>query len=418
MKANFRTSDFARKVADAGPLVQKNRYFESNPSLTDDGAALLARPGMRFLTNVGQGPIRGVFSESGSFNGDMFVASYDTLYRIDNKLNQTVVFNSLASPTTGFVNMAATAPIGTTPEYLFFADGQQLYVYIANGYATGTLTGTIANGDVVNVGGVYYKYTTGSVDAGTPAGTSANPWLIAYIPGSQFAYLVDAMNATGAAGTEYSTVLTSNPQAQAQYQSGGTFVARALAIGLIGNSVVTTTTSSGASWGGATMSGGGSPYVQNVPLPDSLGCFDLAVSQSFVVVIPTQTTGYNGRFFWIEPGETIIRPLNFATAESKPDALLGVRSVGDQFWLPGESTVEVWYFTGNATAPAQRYQGITFDRGTWAGTLAVSHDVAIVCDNTGAVFALLGGRPKRISTPDIEEEIRKNINYQQFIGIT
>src|SRR3546814_17653635 len=75
--------------------------------------------------------------------------------------------------------MAITAQIGTTPEYCFIADGRNLLVYIANGYARNTLTGTPANNDTVTIDTVYYKFTNDSVDAGTPAGTLANPWLVA-----------------------------------------------------------------------------------------------------------------------------------------------------------------------------------------------------------------------------------------------
>src|SRR3546814_19929815 len=76
--------------------------------------------------------------------------------------------------------MAITAQIGTTPEYCFIADGRNLLVYIANGYARNTLTGTPANNDTVTIDTVYYKFTNASVDAGTPAGTLANPclWLL------------------------------------------------------------------------------------------------------------------------------------------------------------------------------------------------------------------------------------------------
>jgi hypothetical protein len=52
-------------------------------------------------------------------------------------------------------------------------------LYMENGFATGTITGTPANNDVVQIGGVYYKFTNGSVNAGAPAGTLANPWLVA-----------------------------------------------------------------------------------------------------------------------------------------------------------------------------------------------------------------------------------------------
>lgn len=80
------------------------------------------------------------------------------------------------------------------------------------------LTGSIIpDDDRVWMNSVYYKWTTGSVDAGTPAGTSANPWLVNY-GGSDvqaLANLKDAINATGVAGTTYSTALTQNTAVKA-----------------------------------------------------------------------------------------------------------------------------------------------------------------------------------------------------------
>src|SRR3546814_18330199 len=105
---NFRTSDFQLQVADTGALILKNRYFEQNPFLSDDGASLLARPGLKRLTTVGSGPIRGLKSEPGSFDGDLFVASYDSLYRMDNDLTSTSIYTGLYNPETGFVKMAIT----------------------------------------------------------------------------------------------------------------------------------------------------------------------------------------------------------------------------------------------------------------------------------------------------------------------
>src|SRR3546814_9546554 len=103
--------------------------------------------------------------------------------------------------------MAITAQIGTTPEYCFIADGRNLLVYIANGYARNTLTGTPANNDTVTIDTVYYKFTNDSVDAGTPPGTLANPWLVALGASSTDTYtnLAKAIKLLGIAGTKYST---------------------------------------------------------------------------------------------------------------------------------------------------------------------------------------------------------------------
>ena len=419
-KVNFTPSDFKRTVAKADSLILKNRYFEQNPFLTDDGASLLARPGLVNWLSVGEGPIRGIYSEPGGFNGDLFVVSYDTLYRVTKNQDITSIQSGLFSPDTGIVNMAITGNIDETPEYLFIADGRILYVYIENGYATGVLTGTPANNDVVRIGSIYYKFTRGSVDTGTPNGTSGNPWLVA-LGGSAdeaFQNIGVAVTVTGTAGSQYSTATTANPDAVTTAVSSNTLQIRATATGVLGNGVVTTETGAALSWtNGGTLIDGGDASCTPVQMPDDVGVIDVAVINSFVIVIPVQGEGINGRFYWIEPGETTVDPLNFATAERSPDAVFGVEVIGDQFMLPGEATTEMWYVTGDLAAPMARVQGVVFDRGTWEGTAVAINETLIVCDADGRVYAITGGNPTQISTPDITEQIRSSIQKQQSLEI-
>lgn len=417
-KVDFFQGDYRRRVADDGPIFLKNRYYEVNPHLSADGASLLARPSLSYLTEVGVGPNRGVFTEEGSFNGNLFVAQYDQLWRIDSTLVATLIYTGLNNPERGVVNMASTAPIGDeVPEYLFFADGRNLFIYVENGYATGTLSGTPTNGDVVRLGTVYYQFTNGSVNAGAPAGTLANPWLVAHSVNSLAAYanLATAIGAAGNAGVDYSTGLTTaNGQAQAVTYTGGLLVAEALSMGLIGNAVVTTETGTLA-WSGATLAGGGNPQVRAVQMPEDLGAVDVVVMNSFVFVLPVQSGNFKGRVYYIEPGETTVDPLNYFTAERSPDAVNGLEVVGDLLWLPGDGSTEAWYVSQDPSARMQRLQGVVFDRGTWEGTAVAVHEALIVCDANGAVFEITGGSPKRLSTPGIEEEIRRAIAFQQSL---
>jgi hypothetical protein len=416
VKVSFSPIDFKRRVSGSEGLTLKNRYFEKNPFLTDDGSALLARPGMKVFCKVGEGPIRGIFSEPGAFNGDLFVVSYDSLYRVDTLGNSTYITNGLNSPNIGIVKMAITASIGTTPEYMFLADGRNLYVYIDNSYAKGFLSGNPSNNDIVVIGTTYYKFTTGSLETGTPDGSSGNPWLINLDITEQLAYqhLFDAINASGVAGTDYSSALTSeNPVAKAYNLASTSVSVRSTLIGALGNSTATTVTSSGMAWTNTTLTGGGSPSINQVQLPDDVGCIDVAVINSFVIVLPVQSGGINGRFYWIKPGETTIDPLDFATAEQRPDPAYSICVLGDQFYLPGGSTTEVWYMTGNLDTPVERLQGVMFDRGTWESTAIAIKEALMLCDADGGVFIIREGIPQRISTPSIEEEIREAIQTQQ-----
>lgn len=411
--------DWKRQVAREAQIQTRNRYFESNPILNDEGVAMISRPALKRFVYVGSGPIRAVYSQPGDFNEALFVISGTEWYRVD--LDGTVTYLQGDIAASGTPRMAATAPIGdgtnATPAYLFMADGRNLYCYIENGYAVGILNGTPVNNDTVQISSVYYKFTNASVDAGAPAGTLANPWLVNLTGTSLIALtnLGNAVSATGNPGTDYSTALAANPDAQMVSVEANTLYVRANTAGIMGNGLATLITSgTGLSWGGATMAGGGSPSVLGVQVPGDLGAVDVCFVSSYVVVIPVQGGDFNGRFYWIEPGETTINALDFATAETVPDPVFNVVAFNDQFWLPGSNSTEVWYFTGNINAPVQRLQGVTFARGTWAGTALQVKESMIIVDSDGGVFQISGGLA-RISNPSIEERIRTAILKQSYL---
>jgi hypothetical protein len=170
------------------------------------------------------------------------------------------------------------------------------------------------------------------------------------------------------------------------------------------------------SWGGATLSGGGTPTLRQVYVPDDLGAISLDHINSYVIVVPVQDEdlGSNGRFYWIKPGEITIDPLDFATAERSPDNIHQVIVFSDMFWLCGQKTTEPWITTGNADAPMERYRGILFDRGSWEGTAVQVKDSLIVADEEGAVWQIRGGL-QRITEghPDIEERIRRALEIEK-----
>jgi hypothetical protein len=80
-----------------------------------------------------------------------------------------------------------------------------------------TCTGAISDNEYITIASVRYKWTSGSVDAGTPAGTTSNPWLVdlGATTEDSLANLWNAINATGVAGTTYSTALTAHPTLKA-----------------------------------------------------------------------------------------------------------------------------------------------------------------------------------------------------------
>ncbi len=412
---------YNRQVAKEPYLALKNRFFETNPALSDTQVAAIARPGMRKFLEVGDGPIRGLFSQPGCFDDDLFALSGNDLYRVSSSTGSATFIASISSNPIGDVSWAAVANIGDTPARLFIAEGGVLWVYTDNGQSRGHLqaTGTILNNDVVRIDNTYYRWTNASVDAGTPAGTAGNPWLVALGISNATALnnLFDAINAEGVPGTTYSTALVEHTTVFAAQVTSADLYVNARTAGAAGDAIVTTSTSVGAVWSAATLQNGGTSQITQVMVPDDNGAISVASINSYVIVVPVQDedAGTIGMFYWIQPGETSIDPLDFATAERSPDKIHQVKVYGDMFWLLGTVTTEPWVTTGSATAPMQRFTGILFDRGSWEGTAIQVKDSLIVVDEDGGVFQIASGQ-NRISRPDIEERIRRAMQLQALSG--
>jgi hypothetical protein len=408
-------SDFRRSVA-ASPFIRlRNRFFEQNPANLVEQSALLSRPALKRWLTVGAGPNRGLYSQPGSFNDALFAMSGRELYSVESDLSVTLIGGGFFAEDdlTTRASMAATAAIGASPEWLFIADGTVLRLYEPDTFARGELNtpSGIADADVVRIGAVYYRFTNGGVNAGTPAGTSGNPWLVARNASVRVSLsnLRAAINASGVAGTTYSTALTANAEARAVASTVNTLFVEARVAGTAGNSVVTTTTIVGASWLSGTLQNGVSAGLRIVDVPEGLEAISVAFIGGYIIVVAAPRNGFKGRWYWLEPGEDFIRPENFNTAERSPDPLVAVRTVGDQIALFGTTSTEMWYLTGDALEPFARSTASIFERGVWEGSDVQIKDTLLVMDTDGAVYRIDGGGPRRISDASIEERTRRAI---------
>lgn len=389
----------------------KNRMLDPNPVFNEDPVSAVSRPAMKKFAEIGVGPVRSLFSAPGLFSEALFGVSGMELYRVETDGSDSFIAE-ISSSFFGDVSWAAVANVGDVPPRLFFTDGGVLWVYAENGEATGrlVLSANAANGDDVVIDGVYYNFTTGSVDAGAPAGTAGNPWNVAVgaTTADSVQNLYDAINDSGVAGTAYSTALTEHATVRAHQTTSSAVYVSAKTAGAGGNSIATTETGANMAWDAATLQNGGTATVRQVTMPDDIGAISVAHINSYVIVVPVQdvTLGTIGRFYWIEPGETYVDPINFATAERAPDKVHQVGVFGNMFWLCGQTTTEPWLVVGDIDAPMQRYQSILFDRGSWEGTMVVVKDSVVVTDQHGGVFQIKGG-DTRISRPDIEARIRR-----------
>lgn len=409
-------TDFRRTVANEPDIPVLNRYFEHNPTNLEDQVALLARPGLKRWIEIGEGPIRLVASQPGSFSDSLFVVSYDTLYRINSDETSTEVGDGIfgyAQDSTPSV--AITAAIGATPEFLFCADGQTLRCYTDNSRARNVLeaSSVISDGDKISIDSTYYQWTSGSVDSGSPDGSSGSPWLVA-VGGDtteSLENMASAINNDGLSGEQYSSAIIKNTKVSAPASDNSSLRIRALDFGVVGNAIGTTVVvGANIAWDDTTLTNGGNPLFFDVPMPDDVPPKSVAFIAGYVIVVVDGGYGVNGRFYWINPGETEIDPLNYATAERAPDPVISVRAVGDQFWLLGTNSTEVWYPTGDGNTPFARVQGRLFDRGVWEGSDAQIKDDVILVDPQGIVYRIGSNGIQRISNNSVEETLRRAIN--------
>lgn len=104
--------------------------------------------------------------------------------------------------------------------------------------------------------------------------------------------------------------------------------------------------------------------------------------------------------------------LDFASAESRPDPLVGVISVNQNVVLFGSQSTEVYYNSGDADFPFARIQGAVSDVGCVAPFSIVKLKETVYwigrdSNGYGIVYRANGYNPERISTSAIEAIFRK-----------
>lgn len=121
------------------------------------------------------------------------------------------------------------------------------------------------------------------------------------------------------------------------------------------------------------------------------------------------------RYYWsaVLDGRTI-NALDYATAESAPDKLRDVVIVGDNMYLLGEDTIEVWFITGDLNLPLQRISQRTVRMGVIATGCAVEMDNAVhyIGDDRGVYR--FSDVPEKISDSGIDERIAQSTTFRVF----
>lgn len=102
----------------------------------------------------------------------------------------------------------------------------------------------------------------------------------------------------------------------------------------------------------------------------------------------------------------IFNALDFAFAESNPDALVGILRDHGELWLIGERSVELFYNSGDADFPFQRNVGAVIEQGCGTGsTIAKADNAVFWVRGDGAVLRSPGSTPQIISSAQVQEAL-------------
>lgn len=124
------------------------------------------------------------------------------------------------------------------------------------------------------------------------------------------------------------------------------------------------------------------------------------------------TVGSSGRFQISASNDaTAWDALDFATAESTPDNLVGAINAAGQLWLLGKNTIEIWSNTGASDFPFRRVSGAVINVGALSAFTAMEVGGLMVWlgrdkNGQGIVYSASGFTPQRISTSPIERLIQ------------
>jgi hypothetical protein len=163
----------------------------------------------------------------------------------------------------------------------------------------------------------------------------------------------------------------------------------------------------------------GTPYLQ-IPLANGdrpvTGYRSVAfVAGLFVFAAVTDATVPGHYWFWsgINDARTI-DDLDFAAAESEPDELLDVLAIGDNLYLLGQSSGEVWQLTGVAALPFSRISQRQLGRGVIATGCAQPMDNTVLFIGSDRIVFRMEDVAKRISDHGIEERIRASTTWRTY----
>lgn len=119
----------------------------------------------------------------------------------------------------------------------------------------------------------------------------------------------------------------------------------------------------------------------------------------------------SGRFWYSDVANaTTVQANSFYTAEQDPDEILGLYINGEEIWVFGTKTTELWVSTGDSTNPFA-YRGVTLTKGLLGSrAVAVSDSALHFVGHDRMIYRMAGYRADRVSTHAIEEVLQSETN--------
>ena len=152
--------------------------------------------------------------------------------------------------------------------------------------------------------------------------------------------------------------------------------------------------------------------VIDVAIPDALIPATITSLNNYFIIAMQDSN----KFYWINPGDTTINALSFASAEANPDYIVGIKAISDELWIIGKESTEVWDISGNADAPFTRIAGRVFNKGCISEhsiSSGVYNSLPCLIWVSGNKEVLLSqGSPNKISNDFVEEMLRRSTYYR------
>jgi hypothetical protein len=154
--------------------------------------------------------------------------------------------------------------------------------------------------------------------------------------------------------------------------------------------------------------------LATVTVPDDAPVQSVAyLNNYFLILVDGQ------RVYFSDVGGITFDPLDYFSADSSPSDLKNIAVTGDELWMMGRSTTEVFAPTGNADLPFQRISGRVFPVGTYeyGRDAVVKTDYGIVWVGKDNIIYRSGSSPIPISDPTTEQAISiAALNSAQLYG--